>query len=87
MSGCGATRFGPGKESNAPEVFCGRELEAITLHTPAALEARGRTEALTENFLPVELIGRLEPNRSVRVRVSGLTPEGALEAVPASNLL
>ena len=67
--------------------FVGRELEAITLHTPAALEARGRTEALTENFLPVELIGRLEPNRSVRVRVSGLTPEGALEAVPASNLL
>jgi threonylcarbamoyladenosine tRNA methylthiotransferase MtaB len=40
--------------------FIGRELEAITLHTPAELEARGRTAALTENFLPVELQGRLE---------------------------
>jgi threonylcarbamoyladenosine tRNA methylthiotransferase MtaB len=61
--------------------FVGQELNAITLHTPAVLAACGRTEALTENFLPVELVGRLEPNRLVRVRVSGLTPEGALEAV------
>ncbi len=37
--------------------FVGRELEAITLHTPAEVAARGRTAALTENFLPVELDG------------------------------
>jgi threonylcarbamoyladenosine tRNA methylthiotransferase MtaB len=61
--------------------FVGRELEAITLHTPVELEARGWTAALTENFLPVELDGRLEANRLVRVRVTGLTAEGALEAL------
>jgi threonylcarbamoyladenosine tRNA methylthiotransferase MtaB len=61
--------------------FVGRELEAITLHTPAEMTARGRTAALTENFLPVELEGRLEANRLVRLRVSGLTAEGTLKAV------
>jgi threonylcarbamoyladenosine tRNA methylthiotransferase MtaB len=61
--------------------FVGRELEAITLHTPTELGARGRTTALTENFLPVELAGELEANRLVTVRVTGLTAEGALEAV------
>ncbi|MGB9408180.1 MAG: radical SAM protein, partial [Terracidiphilus sp.] len=60
--------------------FVGRELEAITLHTPAELEAQNRTAALTENFLPVELDGRLGANQLVRVRVTGLTSKGALEA-------
>jgi threonylcarbamoyladenosine tRNA methylthiotransferase MtaB len=63
--------------------FVGRELEAITLHTSAEMAARGRTAALTENFLPVELEGRLEANRLTRVRVSGLNVEGVLEALPA----
>ena len=63
--------------------FVGRELEAITLHTPGETEARGRSAALTENFLPVELEGRLEANRLVRVRVTGLNAEGALEAALA----
>ncbi|MDR3741746.1 MAG: MiaB/RimO family radical SAM methylthiotransferase [Terracidiphilus sp.] len=58
----------------------GRELEAITLHTPAALAAEGRTAALTENFIAVELHERVEANRLVRVRANGLTPEGALDA-------
>ena len=60
--------------------FVGRELEAITLRTPAELSARGRTAALTENFLPVEFEGRWEANRLVRLRVSGLTASGTLEA-------
>jgi threonylcarbamoyladenosine tRNA methylthiotransferase MtaB len=60
--------------------FVGRELEAITLHTPGEMEARGRSAALTENFLPVELEGGLEANRLVRVRVTGLNAEGTLEA-------
>lgn len=58
----------------------GQELEAITLHTPAALAAAGRTAALTENFVPVELDDRLEANRLVRVRAAGLTAEGTLAA-------
>jgi threonylcarbamoyladenosine tRNA methylthiotransferase MtaB len=61
--------------------FVGQELEAITLHTAVELGARGRSAALTENFLPVEVEGRLEANRLVRVRVTGLTTEGTLEAL------
>jgi threonylcarbamoyladenosine tRNA methylthiotransferase MtaB len=61
--------------------FVGRELEAITLHTTAELAARGRTAALTENFLPMELEGKLAANRLIRVRVTRLTAEGTLEAV------
>ncbi len=37
---------------------------SLTLHTPAALQARGRTSALSENFLPVELAGRWPANGS-----------------------
>jgi threonylcarbamoyladenosine tRNA methylthiotransferase MtaB len=59
--------------------FVGRELAAITLHSPEELASRGRSAALTENFLPVELEGRLEANRLVRVRVTGLNDEGTLE--------
>jgi threonylcarbamoyladenosine tRNA methylthiotransferase MtaB len=63
--------------------FVGRELDAITLHTPPELEGRSCTAALTENFLPVELEGRLAANRLVRVRVDGLNAQGLLEAALA----
>jgi threonylcarbamoyladenosine tRNA methylthiotransferase MtaB len=65
--------------------FVGIELETITLHTPAALVAHGRTTALTENFLPVEINGSLPANELLRVRVTGLTAEGALEADAVSE--
>ena len=61
------------------ERFIGRQLEAITLH-PAA---EGFTTALTENFLPVELHGRLPANQLVRVRVHGINMDAALECHPA----
>jgi threonylcarbamoyladenosine tRNA methylthiotransferase MtaB len=64
--------------------FLGRALEAITLHTSAELAADGRTSALTENFLPIEIDGALPANRLVRVLVSGFTQEGALEGNIAS---
>ncbi|MGC9158488.1 MAG: MiaB/RimO family radical SAM methylthiotransferase [Terracidiphilus sp.] len=60
--------------------FVGRKLEAITLHTPAEMAARKRTTALTENFLPVELEGEFAANRMVRLRVTGLSTAGTLEA-------
>ena len=60
--------------------FIGREIEAITLHTPAEIAVRGRTAALTENFLPVELEGRLDANRLVRLRVTWLNTAASLEA-------
>jgi threonylcarbamoyladenosine tRNA methylthiotransferase MtaB len=63
--------------------FVGRELEAITLRTPAEMKARERTTALTGNFLPVEVKGSLAANRLVRLRVTGVNAEGTLEAESA----
>ena len=60
--------------------FVGRALEAITLHTPAALARRGCTTALTENFLPVKLEGRFAANQLLRVRVKGLNAGGEIAA-------
>jgi threonylcarbamoyladenosine tRNA methylthiotransferase MtaB len=68
------------KSANHRRRFVGLELEAITLHTPAELGGRGRTAALTENFLPVEIDGLLPANRLVRVRAVGLNAERTLEA-------
>jgi hypothetical protein len=61
----------------------GREIEAITLHTPAALARRGSTTALTENFLPVELEGRFASNLLLRVRVEALGADGTLKCEAA----
>ena len=58
------------------------ELEAITLHTPARLAAQGRTAALTENFLPVELESRMDANRLVRLHITGMSAGGALVGCP-----
>jgi len=60
--------------------FVGRSIDAITLHTQADLAALGRSSALTENFLPVEIEGKLPPNRLVKVLVTGLSREGRLAA-------
>jgi len=65
--------------------FVGREVEAVTLHTPPQLDRLGRTSAMTENFLPVEVDGRLPANRLVRLRVTGLNQEGILRASSASR--
>ena len=58
--------------------FVGRDLAAITLHTPEALAALGRTAALTENFLPIDLDGHFPANQMLDVRVTGLRPDGSL---------
>lgn len=60
----------------------GRELDAITLHTPETLDCSGITAALTENFLPVEIEGRTPANLLVRVRVTALNSKGTIEATP-----
>jgi len=65
------------------EQFIGRDLDAITLHTPDRLNERGRTTALTENFVQVELEGHMPANCLVRVRVTGINPEGNMEATAA----
>ncbi len=60
--------------------FVGRALEAITLHTQAAIAGRGATAALTENFLPVEIAGSFAANELLRVGVTGLDAGGELMA-------
>ncbi|HUX27899.1 MAG TPA: MiaB/RimO family radical SAM methylthiotransferase [Terracidiphilus sp.] len=67
------------------EQFLGREIDALTLHTPLALEGHGRTSALTENFLPVEIPARLPANQRLRVRVTGLTADATLLATPSAK--
>jgi threonylcarbamoyladenosine tRNA methylthiotransferase MtaB len=60
--------------------FVGREIAAITLRTALPLAARGRSAALSENFLPVELDGRFEGNAMLLARVTGLNADGSLKA-------
>jgi threonylcarbamoyladenosine tRNA methylthiotransferase MtaB len=63
--------------------FIGTDLDAITLRTAPALAASGRTSALTENFLPVELCASLPANELVRLRVTGLVDGNTLLGSPA----
>ncbi len=65
--------------------FIGRELDAITLHTPQAQARAGRTSALSENFLPVEIATSMPANRLVRVRVTGIGAETVLLATEAAR--
>jgi hypothetical protein len=51
----------------------GRTLDAITLHTPSALEAAGKTAAMTANFLPVVLEARMPANQLVEIHLETLT--------------
>ena len=60
--------------------FVGCELPAITLHTRAQLAALGRTAALTDNYLPVEVTERMPANQLVHVRVTAVNGEGVLAA-------
>ena len=61
--------------------FIGRELAAITLHTPHSLASRGITAALTENFVPISLDGQLPSNQLVQVRITALGFDGQLTAL------
>jgi threonylcarbamoyladenosine tRNA methylthiotransferase MtaB len=61
--------------------FLDRSVACITLQTSAAIAARGRSMALTENFLPMEIDGCVPANRLLEVGVTGLTPELTLLGV------
>jgi threonylcarbamoyladenosine tRNA methylthiotransferase MtaB len=61
-------------------LFVGRCVEAITLHTPRAIEMQRRTVALSENFLPIEIQATLPANLLVRLRITGLNADLALRA-------
>jgi threonylcarbamoyladenosine tRNA methylthiotransferase MtaB len=66
--------------------FIGRELEAITLHTPQSDQADGCTAALTENFLPVEIDAALPANQLVRVRINEVDAELRLRGAATHSL-
>jgi hypothetical protein len=67
--------------------FIGTNLDAVTLQTPPALAASGRTSAMTDNFLPIELAASIPANQLLRVRIVGIAPENTLLAstVPSAH--
>jgi threonylcarbamoyladenosine tRNA methylthiotransferase MtaB len=56
--------------------FIGRKLSAITLNTRSL--AGTLTAALSENFLPVSLVGHFPSNQLLQVRVTGIRLDGSL---------
>ena len=59
--------------------FIGRTLPAITLHTAPVEAAKGRTSALTDNYLPVSLAQSLPANLLVDVELTGMDAAGILQ--------
>jgi threonylcarbamoyladenosine tRNA methylthiotransferase MtaB len=66
--------------------FIGREVEAITLHTPQREQSLGRTAALTENFLPVEIDAALPANELITARVKEVGSELTLQAATVNRI-
>lgn len=63
------------------KAFLGRVVECLTLHTPGPVAAIGRTAALSENFLPVEIVGlNLPANQPVAVRITRVPSVGSMLA-------
>ena len=60
--------------------FLGASLPAITLQSHHAVQVRGMTSALTDNFLPVMIDSQLAANSLVEVRVTGITSDLTLTA-------
>jgi threonylcarbamoyladenosine tRNA methylthiotransferase MtaB len=58
------------------EQFAGQVLPALTLQTPEETALRGKTEALTDNFLKLEVEGSFPSNRPLAVRIQNLIPDG-----------
>jgi hypothetical protein len=61
--------------------FIGRQLAAITLHSPHTLAACGLTAALSENFLPINLGGQFPSNQLLQVRITAFGSDGQLTAL------
>src|SRR6185437_2326514 len=53
--------------------FIGRKLSTITLVTAKDVSDRQATSGITANFLPIEIAGRIEPNRMLMVQFTGRT--------------
>jgi threonylcarbamoyladenosine tRNA methylthiotransferase MtaB len=63
------------------KTFLGRIVECLTLHTSVPLARLGRTAALSENFLPVEIEeSELPANQFIGVRIVEITSVGGMLA-------
>lgn len=56
--------------------FVGRQLSAVTLAAGESAQAARQTNALTDNFLPVEFAGRWPANSLLSVQIQSLTANG-----------
>jgi threonylcarbamoyladenosine tRNA methylthiotransferase MtaB len=69
------------KNRSFRQSFLGTSLRAITLSTPS--EDRGCTEALTDNFIKLQLNGNHAANQWIDSRITALTDDGLRgEAIP-----
>jgi threonylcarbamoyladenosine tRNA methylthiotransferase MtaB len=65
--------------------FIGRNLPAITLNATPVEAAKGRTSALTDNYLPVLLTQSLPANLLVDVKLTGMDAAGILQGSDADH--
>ncbi len=56
--------------------FVGREVSAVTLSTARKVSGRPWVNGMTGNFIPIEILGDVEPNRMLAVQATGLTVRG-----------
>ena len=69
--------------------FVGQRLPAITLNASSAQVAHGLTSALSDNFVPVELSGRIAANQLVDVDITEINAAGVLQGridLPAASI-
>ena len=62
----------------------GKQLSAVTLVSPkekSANDIAARTSAMTDNFISVDIAGKLPPNLLVSVQITGLTPHGLFATI------
>jgi len=72
--------LGAEKSRSRRTKLIGREVECVTLHSGDDLAAQNRTAAITDNFIPIEIDGRIEANRLLVARVLSMKPEATLMA-------
>jgi hypothetical protein len=72
--------LGAEKSRNHRAQFIGSEVECVTLHSGDDLAAQNRTAAITDNFIPLEIEGRIEANRLLVARALSMKPDATLVA-------
>ncbi len=63
--------------------FLGRQLPLVTLQTSPAEQARGRTAALSDNFIKIELASVLPSNQMLRAHITSISSDGLVASTTA----